>query len=447
MDTPDWVTPRRVLAAVVLALLVPVAVAGLTYSPPATADIGNGSGPPVEDLTIVTMQGGDGLSDQATGGIEIVNTTSKERVWSHYECQAYYDVEPVDNATVLVTAQCPTDSGNHRKYALEVDWRANEIERLLRVPRDAHDIDRLGPHRYAVADIIDDAAYVYNYTAGDYMDAGMGYDGVRAKDSWKTDHAWEFEFRNHYPGPPLAGGGRGGYTHLNDIDPVDNGSAFLLSPRNFDRVMAVNRSTKAVEWTLGQQDDPAILAGQHHPVVIEDDPLTVLVGDSLNHRAVEYRRLANGSEPADPDAVVSSGGDRWERTWVYAEGLNWPRSVTRLPDGNTLVADSGNDRALEVTPNGSVVWEYTPASPHIYDVVRYGVGEEPDGPTMAAVLNGSSAPGSSGGVSLVEKYHRYAGFVLPIWVGEWEFVALVLAGTILIGWTLTEVGLRVRRWL
>ncbi|MFC7173233.1 hypothetical protein ACFQL0_07375 [Haloplanus litoreus] len=75
---------------------------------------------------------------------------------------------------------------------------------------------------------------------------------------------------------------------------IDNGSAFLVSPRNFDRVMAIDRETKETRWTLGEEDNYDILHEQHNPVLLQRDPLTVLVADSENDRIVEYRRTDSG---------------------------------------------------------------------------------------------------------------------------------------------------------
>jgi hypothetical protein len=46
-----------------------------------------------------------------------------------------------------------------------------------------------------------------------------------------------------------------------------------------------------------------------------------------------------------------------------------------------LIADSGNDRVLKVTPDGQVVWEYEISrGSYNFEQVRYG--EEPRGPPM-----------------------------------------------------------------
>ena len=40
-------------------------------------------------------------------------------------------------------------------------------------------------------------------------------------------------------------------------------------------------------------------------------------------------------------------------------GLNNSFDIDRLRNGNTIVADSGNNRLVEFSPNGKVVWEKT----------------------------------------------------------------------------------------
>lgn len=416
--------------AAILLSLVPTVVAGVgqVLAGDDVADTGP-DGPSVENLTLITAQGGSPEAVASPGGVEIVDTTSKERVWAHErpDCMRYYDAEPIDNSTLFLTANCEVDGGDRLRLGIEHDWRTNTTERAFRIPWDAHDVDRLGPHRYAVADIADQQAYVYNYTADDQF-RGVTFDDVPVKDSWRADHEWSWDFTERFP---ESDGGEEGYdedyTHLNDVDSIYDDSAFLLSPRDFDRVIAVDRSTKEVLWTLGSQDDFQTLHGQHHPTLLETDPATVLVGDSNNHRVVEYQRV---------------DGD-WEPTWYYARGLNWPRSVDRLPSGNTLVTDTGNDRVIEVAPNQSVVWEYdTMENP--YEADRYVHGNEPRGPTMASVLGDdvdTDEENATGSVTVLAEYHRIAGFVLPVWVGKWAFLGVVVAGVL----TLALVGVEATR--
>lgn len=64
---------------------------------------------------------------------------------------------------------------------------------------------------------------------------------------------------------------------------------------------------------------------------------TFLVADSGNNRIVEI-------DPSD------------RKVWAYETKLNQPRWAERLANGNTLIADSGNNRVIEVNAGGRIVW-------------------------------------------------------------------------------------------
>jgi hypothetical protein len=47
-----------------------------------------------------------------------------------------------------------------------------------------------------------------------------------------------------------------------------------------------------------------------------------------------------------------------EIVWEYSTGLSHPWDADRLSNGNTLISDAYNDRIIEVTPSGTIAWEY-----------------------------------------------------------------------------------------
>jgi len=53
---------------------------------------------------------------------------------------------------------------------------------------------------------------------------------------------------------------------------------------------------------------------------------------------------------------LSTGKQLW--SW----SVNQPRSVQRLPNGNTLLVDAQTNKVIEVTPSGEEVWSYIPTS-------------------------------------------------------------------------------------
>ncbi|WP_458209269.1 aryl-sulfate sulfotransferase [Haladaptatus sp. NG-SE-30] len=412
--SPSKNTARLGVVLVVLLLLTPISFTALTND---TAAVSQNSElrKTATNVTFISTQGGSTHIYEHAGALVAVHTDSKQILWKHDAYRRYMDIDPIGDDRILFVAGEQIGKNAFRRVVVVANWRTGEELVKFKVPPDAHDVDYLGNDRYAVADKRNDRAYVYNATTKEIV--------------------WEYDFEKHFS--PNVGGPEKDYTHLNDIDSVDNGSAFLLSPRNFDRVMLVDRESKQIEWTLGSEDDYDILYEQHNPVLLERNPPTVLVSDSENHRIVEYRR---------------QDGD-WKRTWVYSGHLHWPRDADRLPNGNTLIADSLNDRVLEVTPDRKVVWQF-----HIergtYDVERLRYGDEPAGPTMASQGHEYDEPDTRSGSaaatwnvlfkldSSYRKTFQILTWVLPGWITLKEYGFLLSATLLFVGWMFTEaVGL------
>jgi hypothetical protein len=305
-------------------------------------------------LSIQGARGGDKTAAMIAGFrpdgsvIGVHNADANGRWWG-------YDVDPLASGDLLFSSTEPGISvveildpttGEHRS-----EWTFNGSGRPL--IGDSHD-----------ADLINGDELVMNNMPRDGNDSVVVYNLTR------DEVVWEYRFADHPEAFPRNGGGEfgGDWTHNNDVDRISEG-VFMVSVRNYDQVVAINRSTKEVEWRLGEDDEHDILDEQHNPDYLEgeDGRSTVLVADSRNDRVVEY-----GWTP-----------DGWERTWVLrGGGLTEPRDADRLPNGNTLVVDRHGHRLIEVTPEGEVVWEtYAPWQP--YDAERVGTGDESSGPTMA----------------------------------------------------------------
>jgi hypothetical protein len=413
----DLTTFRLVMATVVLLLLSPTIVTGVTHVDQisVSATDTRHATIPTENVTFVTAQGKHSSYSWDQSRL-VAFDTEGDPVWIHDTYSRYYDVDPLGNGRILFVAgarDVEKSAFTDEFLVVTMNWRTGEVYNRFPVPADTHDVDYLGDGEYVIADKAQDRVYVYNRT--------------------KETIVWNYSFPANYPPPTQIGGPPSDYTHLNDVDAIANGSMFLVSPRNFDRVMAINRSTQTVEWTLGEEDNYAILNEQHNPVLLSRDPLTVLVADSNNNRVVEYRRTDDG----------------WTQDWVYERNLDWPRDADRLPNGNTLIVDTGNQRVIEVTPNGSIVWEV-----HIafapYDVERPAFGDEPTGPTMrelgqagtviAGDQNSNSLPATFNRIADSFSYiYTIAQWVIPSWIGPVAFSLLTLVPVVLFGWVSVEL--------
>ncbi len=127
---------------------------------------------------------------------------------------------------------------------------------------------------------------------------------------------------------------------------LDDGTVLVSDTAN-DRVFRVDRSGQIVwssdDWGSGQGtlSDGSHLRYPNDAELLENGHL--LITDRNNDRAVE---------------VTADG----QIAWQY-DRLNRPHNADRLPNGNTLVCNSEDNLVLEVNPQGQVVWKFGDAFP------------------------------------------------------------------------------------
>ncbi len=248
--------------------------------------------------------------------------------------------------------------------------------------------------------------------SGDLLVADMEYEGILTANLSTGEHEWVWNASDYYDAP--ADPTRVDWLHLNDVDRIGDGR-YLVSIRNTNQLVVVERGEGVVE-VINEDRDRSVLYEQHNPHWLA--PGRVLVADSENDRVVELHRNESSGE--------------WEVAWTVSEAggidLSWPRDADRLPNGNTVITDSLNDRVVVVDENGSQVRSYaTPPLPYEADVVPYG--ERP------GLENGSAASGAANetvpaDVPLLSPvlgalHHVVA---VPYWISEIHL--LVAAGTL-----------------
>jgi hypothetical protein len=272
-----------------------------------------------------------------------------------------------------------------------------------------HDIDRLDESRLVVADIYLDRVFVVNTTTD------------RTEWVWNASSTFPRESGGPYPED---------WTHINDVDVLDDGR-ILVSVRNQDQVVFLNRSGVVDGWTLGQEDNYSVLNEQHNPDYIspaQGGPALV-VGDSENNRIVEYQRT-NG---------------RWRQTWEWRDArMQWPRDADRLPNGHTLITDSNGNRVFEVDKRGRIVWSVNIAFP--YEAERLGTGDESSGGPSATRAKLDSHTGTIRDRALIltkqlipGKYLNGLMYITPVWLGFVEAIELVILLGVGLLWGGSEV--------
>lgn len=151
----------------------------------------------------------------------------------------------------------------------------------------------------------------------------------------------------------LLPGLQGDVFHTNTLEWLDGRHAqrspvfargnVLVSMRELDLIAIVDLEERAIVW--GRRGR---WRKQHQPVLLENGH--VLVFDNLSR--------PDRSTLIEIDPL--SGEERWSYGDAEGEAFFSQTCGTgqRLPNGNTLITESDNGRALEVTAGGELVWEY-----------------------------------------------------------------------------------------
>jgi hypothetical protein len=145
------------------------------------------------------------------------------------------------------------------------------------------------------------------------------------------------------------------YYHLNSIEVLPKTALgmrdarfqqgnHLICLRNANLILILDKDTKKVVWHWG----PRMLDWPHMPTLLENG--NILVYDNGEHRS--YSRIV--------ELNPMSESIEWEYRasppeMFYSQVLG---SNQRLPNGNTLICESKNGRAFEVTRDKEIVWEF-----------------------------------------------------------------------------------------
>jgi uncharacterized protein (UPF0248 family) len=281
--------------------------------------------------------------------------------------------------------------------ALEMDWNGKVLWEIRR-PDQHHDgillrngnvlLDCMGQvpdeiARRVKGGIEEPEMSSAQYHARGESEAGKMYSSYLAEVTRDGKTVWEWRTWEHFD--PVADGiaetqaPRTMWHQGNSVKELPDGD-ILMSFRPTSTVVRISRKTGHIVWKLTQ---PTV-SGQHAPTPLPNG--NVLIFDNGVHRpddSMPYSRVIE----VDPKTN--------EIAWKYQDSPAWnffsPRmgGAQRLPNGNTLIAESSYGRIFEVTKEGDVVWEYvnpffgTPLfggrkgseSNHIFRAYRYSEEE------------------------------------------------------------------------
>lgn len=127
------------------------------------------------------------------------------------------------------------------------------------------------------------------------------------------------------------------------LSPIFTAGNFLISVRELGVIAIVDHRTEKVLWALG-----GMWSAQHQPTLLEGG--NILLFDNLGHQG---RSKVIEIDPLTQEVVWSFADSPVHPLYSKTCGSN-----QRLPNGNTLIIESDNGRALEVAGDGLIVWEF-----------------------------------------------------------------------------------------
>ncbi len=132
-----------------------------------------------------------------------------------------------------------------------------------------------------------------------------------------------------------------------DRSPIFGAGNVLVSLREIDVVAIVEPDSGLVVWA---QRGP--WKAQHHPTLVEGPRILL-----FDNKGAGGRSRVLELDPLTGEIPWEYRGPPQRQLWSAEAG-----SAQRLPNGNTLISESGQGRALEITREGEIVWEFV--SPH-----------------------------------------------------------------------------------
>jgi hypothetical protein len=299
--------------------------------------------------------------------------------WSHSFDSAFPDAEPLENAR---------DKGRHhwRRAYLQPDGGLVAIfdgQGLIRIDRDSNLVWASRVRAHHAAQVMPDGTIIVLSAAvrptrafGEqvlvaedfvaFVDAETGVQRRRIsvmKALLNSDFRYLLDESEKQKGDIL---------HTNSLEVLDGRFAdahpafragnVLLSSRVSNAIFVLDLEAERVVWAR-----TGSWRGQHDPRMLDSG--AILLFDNGTRPRSRVLELALDS---DEERVVYGAG---EQTFFTA----FCGVAARLPNGNTLIVETGSGRAFEVTPAGERVWEFI--NPHrsgdedekiavIFDLVR-----------------------------------------------------------------------------
>jgi hypothetical protein len=125
----------------------------------------------------------------------------------------------------------------------------------------------------------------------------------------------------------------------------------LISVLYLNTIAIVSPEKNQVVWAL-EGEDNGLWFGMHESVLLKNGNILIF-DNNWRDPGVKSQSKIIEFNPFTKEIVWQYKGDKEHPFYSRTCGTN-----QRLPNGNTLITESDNGRAFEVTRDGKIVWEY-----------------------------------------------------------------------------------------
>ncbi len=289
----------------------------------------------------------------------------------------------------------PYHMGGATGMLMELDWDGNILFQHFD-PNMHHDFRRLdnGNYIYVGWEPVptDLAKKVRGGQKGtEHTDGTMFGDYFREINS-SGQTVWEWHGIEHFdPDIDIIGAihPREEWTHINDVDVMDDGNIFSDS-RHTDGAFIIDRTSGDIIWRWGNvayldpetgsvehKDvrDPKTMGGPHDGHIIArglPGEGNMLIYDNAMYT---YYSRALEVDIKTGDVVWDSEEDYGLEGYVHGRVHFSPfiSGSQRMPNGNTVVCSGGNGVVFEVTKEKEIVWHWVRETPNMESEVHWGV--------------------------------------------------------------------------
>ena len=148
----------------------------------------------------------------------------------------------------------------------------------------------------------------------------------------------------------------GDVLHVNDVEifpgnmesDIFRPGDIMISLRNISSIMVLDRDTLDVKYWKTDE-----IVRQHDPDFMGDDRISIFDNNQIGpNDGDQQSRIVIDSANSEPSTIAYTGSPD-EPFYSRIMGKHqW------LPDGNLLITDSVNGRAIEEDVNGNILWEF-----------------------------------------------------------------------------------------